>query len=747
MVFYSVCATCGLLMFAMAAIERRRLKAPKYSWVAAAAGVLVLGRLLGLWQLLRDPASAVVCLEWAMEGLALAVLLAATVWARTSTRLLTAVWLGTAAIATGGGWALCQFAPFSLASSLSVGLVVLVLLSLFGLVQWLRNRERLSPWLGVACFSSLLGAVVGLLGPYWGALLSHFVVLLLFVIETYRSVTTDWGAYGKELGAASEHSLLQTQEMALLLEVSRVIAASLDLAKVLARASEAVALAVGADWAYVLLPEYDDTEALAVASRYGWWGRQRKQDAQVHRQVMVRLGDFSLLRHAILRRRQVLANEPRDYEQFDRLHELLGRPQSGPTLVQPICLEDRALGVMLLGRVGKQQPFGRPDGDLCEGLVAQVASAIEKARLFQDKDEQARRLSELLRVRDQEAARLQSIIGSIADGVVVVGEAGEVVLVNAAAERLLGLSQGERMGRAIQRMVADLSKARGPGVEDPVIYEWDKRVLRGSLAPVTEPDGQPVGYVAVFRDVTYERQVDKAKSRLLVTISQGMRESLISVGEHVERLGFDAAGMVNHQLRRSKESISNDLERLTGLVGDLLVLSGVEQGAIQIQPQRVDVKKFIENAVRNVRYRAADRQLDLMVNLPSDLSPAWGEPAYLRRVMDNLLDNALRFTLPEGQVVVWATEAHLEHEGETPQDYVVISIRDSGVGIPLEEQERVFEPFYRVGGQPSAEVGGFGMGLAIVKSLVQAQGGHVWVESRPGEGSTFSFTLPAAGPV
>jgi two-component system phosphate regulon sensor histidine kinase PhoR len=156
------------------------------------------------------------------------------------------------------------------------------------------------------------------------------------------------------------------------------------------------------------------------------------------------------------------------------------------------------------------------------------------------------------------------------------------------------------------------------------------------------------------------------------------------------------------------------------------------------------MRGVIEEAVQAMRSRAYESQLDLSIKLPSDLSPAWGDPGGLRQIMDNLLDNALHYTPPRGSITVWATEADLEDQEGLQQHYLVISVRDTGVGIAPEYHERIFDKFYRVENSRSIEAGGTGMGLAVVKSLVTAHAGRIWVESKPGEGSTFLFTIPAA---
>jgi PAS domain S-box-containing protein len=746
-IYYLICVACGLLMLGMAVTEWRRLRSADYGGMVLAAMVLVLGRVVGLSALFIGRALAAGCQEWGLEGLTLTVLVSAYLY-RTFTRrrsILMFVALGLAAVA--GSLALCLLhdmgqLPFPL--MVPPGPVVLALLSGFGLVQWLRHRRQSSWWVGGALLVSLIGAGCGLAGLQQFALMGHLVVLFLFVIETYHTIHTDWSAYGQELQSVSQRALRQTQEMAFLLEVSQAIAASLDLPVVMERASEAVARALNADWAYILLPVDDDVEEMSVAARYGWWGRRIKQDSQIHKEAMIRLVDFSLLRHAITRRLQVLANEAKDYEQFERLHDLLGRPQSGPTLIQPIYLQDRALGVVLLGHTGGDRTFSQEDAKLCQALANQVATAIDNAHLYRSVDEHAQRLADLLKIREREATQRQAILESIVDGVVVAGEAGEVVLANAAAEQILGLPRERLIGQTIKRLYAELLLAGGKGAGDEAVFEWDDKVVRGSLAPVKMPDGAVLGYVAVFRDVTRERQAEESKSSFIATVSHELRTPMTSIKGYIELLAAGAVGNVTPQQRHFLDVVGINTERMVSLVNNLIAVSEMERGPIQIESRPVDLKGVIEEAVQAVRPQAVELQLDLTVNLPSDLSPARGDPQCLRQIMDNLLDNALHYTPSAGRITIWATQARLEGNGPKPRDFLVVSIRDTGVGIPPEDHEHIFEKFYRVKNPLSVEAGGAGMGLAIVKSLVEAHGGQVWVESDLGEGSTFSFSIPAS---
>lgn len=742
-----ICAIVGLVIVGMAANEWRRLGSSDYGRMAVAAGVLLAGRLVRASLSMTDWSLGTLYLEGLLQALTLSALTWGYLYEIFSTRQRARLYLIVVAasmvglVVTG-----LVVSPESFSSGLNsrIWLIAVLLLSAFALGLWIWHRQRLSRLLGVAFLISLLSAVGGLLGFQEFALLGHLAILPLFAMETYRMVLADLVAYRQELKTVSEQALSRTQDMAFLLEVNQSIVASLDLPVVLERVSESVARAVNADWAYILLPLENSPEALTVAARYGWWGRRWMQDRLVTRRVTIHLRDYSLLRHAALRRQQVLANEPDDYEQFDRLHKLVSRPQGGPTLIQPIFVQGRWLGIVLVGHIGGQRSFSQADSELCQDLASQIATAIDNARHYQGTNKQARRLAKLLRVREEEVTQRQAVLESIADGVVVAGQDGDVILANTAAERILGLTRKQLMGQAIKRLCAGLLVDGGREIGEQAALEWDDKRVMGSLGPVKMPDGAILGHVAVFRDVTREHQADSAKDDFFATVSHELRTTLASIKGYVELLATGAAGDVGPQQHRFLDVVSANTDQMANMVNKLVAVSEMERGAIQIASVQVDMRVILKEAVRAARAEATERQLDLVLDLPPELSSVKGDSERLRKVVDNLLENALRFTPPGGQIKVWAAESSLEDEGAFPNGYLVVSVRDSGVGIPSEEHGRIFEKFYQVEDPLSPAAGGSGVGLAIVKSFVEAHGGRVWVESQVGEGSTFSFVLPAA---
>jgi len=753
--YYLICAIAGLIVLGMAANEWLRLGSDKYRCIAIAGGVTFLGRLVGVAVLLLTDSQRVIAFqEWVLESLILAVV----VWAFLVSDLATPRWayrfLGAAAVAVGGILLLCVLLG-ERASSASVPpgpWLATLLLSLFALVQWIRHRQRFSRWLGSAFLVSSLSAVGGLLGAAQVAMLGHLAMLLLVAFESYRAVLSDVGGLGGQFRASNSQAWQHTQEMAFLLAVSRTLSDSLDLRAVLERISEAVARAVDADWAYILMPVSQDDEQLIVAARYGWWGRRWTQDSHPSRRMVIDSGELSLMRHAILRRRSVLVNQPGDYEQFECLHDRFARPQSGPALIQPITRQERTLGVLLLGRVDlsprddglSHRRFTDADAQLCQNLMVHIAAAIQNARLYQSMVEQSEQATELLRLRESETLRLRSVLDSITDGVVVVTETGNVALANAAAERILNVPRQHLVGRIITPLYAELLRDKEWQPGDEAFFEWDDKLLKSCLAPVRQPDGTLLGDVVVFRDVTTGERAERARTEYDMALSRELQDLLASIWADTHLLAETVAKSATPLQQELLDLVGTNIEQMTALLNNFQTVSDLEHGKIQIEAQAVDMGGIIDEAVRVVRAEAAASNLELAVNLPSELSPAWGDPQHLRQIVLNLLDYTMRHTPAGGKIDIWATEASIERQDASPHDFLVVSIRDPGTFMPPGEQDHVFELLHPVDGGRAAGSASARVGLAVSKGLVTAHGGHISVASEPGEGSTFSFSIPTA---
>jgi two-component system phosphate regulon sensor histidine kinase PhoR len=181
------------------------------------------------------------------------------------------------------------------------------------------------------------------------------------------------------------------------------------------------------------------------------------------------------------------------------------------------------------------------------------------------------------------------------------------------------------------------------------------------------------------------------------------------------------------------EIIREHASRLARLTGDLLKLSRIEAGQLKLEFRPVSVAQLIESCVETAQLKAVPRQLALNVRVPGELPDARGDANTLQEVLQNLLDNALQYTPAGGKIEVSASCSN---------GHVVVTVADTGIGIPQVEQERIFERFYRVDAARSREAGGTGLGLSIARHIMEAHGGRLWVDSAVGEGSRFHFSIP-----
>jgi signal transduction histidine kinase len=242
------------------------------------------------------------------------------------------------------------------------------------------------------------------------------------------------------------------------------------------------------------------------------------------------------------------------------------------------------------------------------------------------------------------------------------------------------------------------------------------------------------------RHVETYRELDRLKSELLQTVSHELRTPLGAIKGFTTTLLEHDRKLTREEKREFLEIIDQESDRLRGLIEDLLDMSKIEAGVLQLDLQAVSVATLVGEAVKTVASHSPEHQFEAAV--PPDLFVE-ADPRRIRQVLHNLLENAVKYSPDGGTVQVAATRAG-HNQGGSPGEWVVISVRDQGIGIARHELARVFDRFHRVDNEVGRRVGGSGLGLAICRGIVEAHGGRIWAESEPGKGSTFSFTLPAA---
>jgi PAS domain S-box-containing protein len=324
----------------------------------------------------------------------------------------------------------------------------------------------------------------------------------------------------------------------------------------------------------------------------------------------------------------------------------------------------------------------------------------------------------------------------VADGVFLLDAEGVIRFWNPAAEAITGLRVGDVVGRpaaeAIQgwETIAERVAAGADGRPESVPLELDGREVWLSIGAVRFGEGA----VFAFRDLTEERGLEQLKADFVSTVSHELRTPLAAIYGASRTLLRGDIELEEEQRGTLLEVIGHEADRLARTVNDILWASRLDSGSLRISVESCDASVLVCEVVEAARTHLPD-QITLAVWDTEPLPRISGDPDKVRQVVANLIDNAAKYS-PDGGVI----EVRLKREGTV----VRFSVCDEGLGIPIAEQRRIFEKFYRVDPNLSRGIGGTGLGLYICRELLRRMDGHIWVESREGKGSTFSFDLPVA---
>lgn len=387
----------------------------------------------------------------------------------------------------------------------------------------------------------------------------------------------------------------------------------------------------------------------------------------------------------------------------------------------PVRIQNSTVAMLWVG-AQVLEAFDEARVNFLSTLANQAAVLVENARLFQTAEGGRRRLS--------------AILSSTSDAILVSDSEARLLLTNPAAERLLHLSE-DAYGRALSALALPESLTdalvRSDGEQLALSVEIpfdDGRTFYASIAPIMGAEGLTLGKVVVMRDVTHFKELDEMKSEFVATVSHDLRAPLTFIRGYATMLGM--VGDLNDKQQDYLQRILEGIDQMSALIGDLLNLRRIEAGVgIRQEPCRLGL--ILVEAVDTMRARATTKGITLRLE-PSEGAPTViGDRTLLRQAVSNLVDNAIKYTPVEGQVRVGLGVN--THEA-------VIRISDSGIGIASEDQVRLFEKFYRIKRRETGNIQGTGLGLALVKSIIERHGGRVWVESELNKGSTFYIALP-----
>src|SRR5579859_7285344 len=329
------------------------------------------------------------------------------------------------------------------------------------------------------------------------------------------------------------------------------------------------------------------------------------------------------------------------------------------------------------------------------------------------------------------------------EGVLVVNAAERVVFANHSFAEILDSNVPPQSGSALVECVRQTELieavrkvlAGEPRVESEIVTGTLRQHFFAATVAAVHA-AQANGAVVVLHDITDLRKLERVRRDFVANVSHEFRTPLTAIQGFSETL---LAGAVNDPQNRDRflGIILEHARRLARLTDDLLMLSKMDADRLELEIRRLPVEQLVSGCVETAQPRAMEKNLELSVNLEKNLPDIAGDRRRLTEVLQNLLDNAIQYTPSGGQITLKAEATKAE---------VIITVADTGIGIPVFDQPRIFERFYRVDAARSREAGGTGLGLAIAKHLVEVHGGRVWVESEVGVGSCFHFSIPLFDP-
>lgn len=369
----------------------------------------------------------------------------------------------------------------------------------------------------------------------------------------------------------------------------------------------------------------------------------------------------------------------------------------------------------------------------------QAESADEIGNLTRTFGEMAKVLENTLAEVNGERNKLSTLFTYMADGVVAFDKSGHILHMNPAAQQMLGMEFGPELiyTQVFPNLNVEESDLGEGGRYIEIDYAANKRILKILLAMFGTAEDENSGIMAVLHDITEQKKLDSSRREFVANVSHELRTPLTNVKGYTETL-LDAGDELDGETRRNfLQVIYNESDRMTHIVKDLLTLSQLDYGKMDIEMSPIPVKLIVQNIASAMLIEARGQGLTLETKLEEPLPLILADRNRMEQVIANIVSNAIKYNRPGGTVTLSAF---------SQEDKVVIKVQDTGIGIPQEDIPRLFERFYRVDKARSRERGGTGLGLAIAKEIVEQHQGTIGVESQLDAGTTVTITLPVCPP-
>jgi PAS domain S-box-containing protein len=346
-----------------------------------------------------------------------------------------------------------------------------------------------------------------------------------------------------------------------------------------------------------------------------------------------------------------------------------------------------------------------------------------------------------------EKRKSEAIVENIADGLIMTDVEQHILHVNRVVADLFGFSEEDAIGRPVESMIhdevvlsliRDTTENEGQVTGRPVQFlrytrDGGDAFFRPKVTSIRDRDGQLYGVLTLLQDITQFKELDRLKSDFIATVSHEFRTPVTAINMSVDILDKELLGPLTSRQKELVSSAKEDCYRLTKLARELLQLSKLESGKLKLRPEELNVRAVVDATLRPLRLQFQEKGVRLDLDVAPDLPTLIADEQQVTWVITNLVANAYKYTPGGGSVMVRAFKV---------DGAIQFEVRDTGIGIALEFQRIIFDKFVQARQGSDATPGSVGLGLAIAKEIVELYGGRIWVESEPGKGSLFAFTLP-----
>lgn len=393
------------------------------------------------------------------------------------------------------------------------------------------------------------------------------------------------------------------------------------------------------------------------------------------------------------------------------------------------------------------------NGDFSRPIA--ITSHDEFGQLGDNFNQMATRLRESYMRLALQRQQDETMLESMSDGLIALDPEGRIVMINSRASELFYLGQrAPLLGRPIDHILPFFDENDKPLPADylPARIALQKKEQRNETLTYHRPDGvkiavhvgispvisegQATGIIMIFRDITHEKAVDRMKTEFISIASHQLRTPLSAIKWFSEMLLSGDAGKLTPEQEEFARNVADSTERMIDLVNALLNISRIESGRIIVAPKPTDLSELVNGIVKDLKVKIEERHQNLIISVHKDLPNVNLDPHLIGQVYLNLLTNAIKYTPKGGEISVF-----ISRRG----DELISQVTDNGYGIPRAEQGKLFQKFFRATNVAKVETDGTGLGLYLIKAIVESSGGKIWFKSDEGRGTTFWFSVPMSG--